>query len=108
MLASPATCRRFADSGIASRPTRRSMGRRDPVAGHRGTLRRQLVLAFSLFALAILVATLVPFGVVSAHAHLATYIDQERAEANRAAESLVGRATITQQVVDRYAGSDSA
>jgi signal transduction histidine kinase len=54
------------------------------------SLRRHLVVSFVLYALAILVATLVPFGILSAHAHRSSFIDDQLADA-QAVASAFGR-----------------
>ncbi|MFY9588168.1 MAG: hypothetical protein WAT66_12010, partial [Actinomycetota bacterium] len=62
------------------------------------SLRRHLVVSFVLFALAMLVATLIPFGVLSAHAHRSSFVDEQLDDAERAAASLGGQLP-SQQVV---------
>jgi two-component system, OmpR family, sensor kinase len=70
-------------------------------------LRRQLVLVFFLFALALLAVTLVPFAVVSTHAHLAAYMDEQLLQAQSA--SAVARAADegAGSLAERYPRSSS-
>ncbi|HVL90904.1 MAG TPA: hypothetical protein VM841_11795, partial [Actinomycetota bacterium] len=63
------------------------------------TLRRQLVIVFAVFAAALVTATIVPLGVASSRANLASFIEQRVAHTIRVAES-VGRAPDT--LPDRY------
>src|SRR5437879_364650 len=71
-------------------------------------LRRHLVVAFVLFALGLIVATFVPFGVLSAHAHLRSYIDDQLADAQRVTTSLERGRLNPQAVVQHFAGTRNA
>ena len=69
------------------------------------TLRRQLVFSFVVFGLAILVATLIPFGILSSHAHRSSFVDEVLGDAQRSAGTL-GRQTPSPSVVaERYEGA---
>jgi signal transduction histidine kinase len=68
------------------------------------SLRRHLVVSFVLFALAILVATLVPFGVLSAHAHRSSFEDDQLDDAQRIASRLAKVPLSPAVVSERYAG----
>ena len=72
------------------------------------SLRRHLVVSFVLFALATLVATLIPFGVLSAHAHRSSFVDEQLDDAERAAVSLGRQLPSQQVVVERYSGRSVA
>jgi signal transduction histidine kinase len=68
------------------------------------SLRRHLVVSFVVFALAILVATLVPFGVLSAQAHRSSFEDDQLDDAQRVAGGL-SKVPLTPDVInERYAG----
>jgi two-component system OmpR family sensor kinase len=68
------------------------------------SLRKHLVISFVLFALAILVATLVPFGVLSAHAHRSSFEDDQLDDAQRIASGLA-KVTLSPEIIEqRYAG----
>jgi signal transduction histidine kinase len=72
------------------------------------SLRRHLVVAFVAFAVAILMATLIPIGILSASAHRASFIEQQRQEVEQVATAF-GRSTLGQlQVDERYEGRDVA
>jgi signal transduction histidine kinase len=68
------------------------------------SLRRHLVVSFVLFALAILVATLVPFGVLSAQAHRSSFEDDQLDDAQRIASRLTKVPLSPAVVAERYAG----
>ncbi len=72
------------------------------------SLRRHLVVSFVLFALAMLVATLIPFGILSEHAHRSSFVDDQLDDAERAAGSLGGETPSEQVVADRYSGRSVA
>ncbi|HEX9695051.1 MAG TPA: HAMP domain-containing sensor histidine kinase [Actinomycetota bacterium] len=63
------------------------------------TLRRQLVVVFAVFAAALVTATIVPLGVASSRANLASFVEQRVAQALRVADS-VARAPNT--INERY------
>ena len=56
------------------------------------SLRKNLVVAFLVFAFGLLTVTLIPFGVVSVHSHLRSFVDSQAVETERVASALA-RAT---------------
>ena len=66
-------------------------------------LRKQLVISFVVYALAIVVAVLIPFGVLSAHAHRKSFINEQIDDAQRVAAGL-GRVPSPSVVAERYVG----
>jgi signal transduction histidine kinase len=72
------------------------------------TLRRQLVFSFGLFGLAILVATLIPFGILSSHAHRSSFVDETVLDAQRAASALGRDGPSPTLVEERYEGANVA
>src|SRR5438552_13860036 len=66
-------------------------------------LRKQLVISFAIYALAIVVAILIPFGVLSAHAHRKSFMDEQLDDSERVAAGL-GRVPSPSLVEERYAG----
>jgi signal transduction histidine kinase len=72
------------------------------------SLRRQLVFSFVVYALAILVATLVPFGILSSHAHRTAFVDDQRDDAQRVASGLGREGPSPGLVAERYEGRTSS
>lgn len=66
-------------------------------------LRKQLVISFAVYALAIVVAVLIPFGVLSAHAHRKSFVSEQVDDAQRVAAGL-GRVPSPNVVAERYVG----
>ena len=72
------------------------------------SLRKNLVVAFVLFAFGLLVVTLLPFGIVSAHGHLRSYVDAQLLDTQHSA-ALVSRTTDPRRVLtERYEGERAA
>jgi signal transduction histidine kinase len=72
------------------------------------SLRRQLVFSFVVYAFAILVATLVPFGILSSHAHRSSFVDDQVDDAQRVASGLGREGPTPGLVAERYEGRTSA
>jgi len=72
------------------------------------SLRKNLVVAFLVFAFGLLIVTLVPFGVVSVHGHLRSFVDSETLDAQRTA-AVVGRAGDPKRALtEHYEGQAAA
>src|SRR5438067_1788133 len=71
-------------------------------------LRRHLVVVFVLFAFGLIVATFVPFGILSSHGHLRSYIDDQLAEAQRVATTLERGNLSPTKLVEHYEGTRNA
>jgi two-component system, OmpR family, sensor kinase len=68
------------------------------------SLRRNLVVSFALYAFAIVVAILIPFGVISSHAHRSSYVDEQIDDAQSVASSFGPDAPTATLIAERYAG----
>jgi signal transduction histidine kinase len=68
------------------------------------SLRRNLVVSFVLYAFAIVVAILVPFGVISSHAHRSSYVDEQIDDSQRVASRLGPDEPTAALIAERYAG----
>jgi signal transduction histidine kinase len=72
------------------------------------SLRKNLVVAFLLFALGLLVVTLVPFGVVSVHGHLRSYVDAQELDTEHVATTLARTSDVHGAMGDHYEGERAA
>jgi signal transduction histidine kinase len=72
------------------------------------SLRKNLVVAFVLFAFGLLVVTLVPFGVVSVHGHLRAFVDAQELDTEHVASTLARTADARGALSDRYEGERAA
>jgi len=71
-------------------------------------VRKHLVIAFVLFAVGLLVVTLVPFGIVTAHGHLRAFVDSQLQDAQHEAGTLARAADPGRIIRDRYEGARAA
>ncbi|HJT37190.1 MAG TPA: HAMP domain-containing sensor histidine kinase [Actinomycetota bacterium] len=72
------------------------------------SLRKNLVVAFVLFALGLLTVTLVPFGVVSVHGHLRSFIDAESVDNQRTASAVARSQDVSRALTEHYEGQADA
>jgi len=72
------------------------------------SLRKNLVVAFLVFAFGLLTVTLIPFGVVSVHSHLRSFVDSQSVETERVAAALSRAPDSGHALVERYEGPTAA
>ena len=72
------------------------------------SLRKNLVVAFVLFALGLLTVTLVPFGVVSVHGHLRSFVDAESLDTQHTASAVARTTEPSRSLVEHYEGQADA
>lgn len=68
------------------------------------SLRKNLVVAFVLFAFGLLTVTLVPFGVVSVHGHLRSFVDGQSLDTERAASQVARAPDGARALAEHYEG----
>ena len=72
------------------------------------SLRKNLVVAFVLFAFGLLTVTLVPFGVVSVHGHLRSFVDAESLDTQHTASAVARTTEPSRSLVEHYEGQADA
>ena len=72
------------------------------------SLRKNLVVAFVLFAFGLLVVTLIPFGVVAVHSHLRSFVDAQSLDTEHSASALARAADPRSALGERYEGQSAA
>jgi signal transduction histidine kinase len=72
------------------------------------SLRKNLVVAFLVFAFGILTVTLVPFGVVSVHSHLRSFVDTQAVDTEHTASTLARASDAAHALMERYEGQPAA
>lgn len=69
------------------------------------SLRKNLVVAFVLFAFGLLVVTLMPFGVVSVHGHLRSFVDSQEIDTDHVSSTLARAGDQKGALADHYDGA---
>jgi len=72
------------------------------------SLRKNLVVAFVLFAFGLLTVTLVPFGVVSVHGHLRSFVDAESLDTQHTASAVARTTEPSRSLLEHYEGQADA
>src|SRR5205807_71552 len=97
--------RRRAQAGLHRNRAQRRLPSRD---GARMSLRKNLVVAFVLFAFGLLTVTLVPFGVVSVHGHLRSFVDAESLDTQHTASAVARTTEPSRSLLEHYEGQADA